>query len=240
MAEIEKSVAAGVGYRLRGGHLVEQANEIRTLAVAELDRFKQEHLLGDADITCLDDAIAVVIKGLHDRTIATGEAHLQTAEQATAMHDLKADRKRLTECVVRAFRHSPELANFRRDTYQGTTIANFCTDLHRKLAFAKEHEAELAPVGAGKEFQAAMETKLRALESDSGAQEAAIASLPDNNRAFCEAKGRLYFLIKDIINAARALHNKEPEAAAKYNLKVLYRRGVKAKAEVSPTPTPAK
>jgi hypothetical protein len=142
--------------------------------------------------------------------------------------------------VVRTFRHSPELANFRRDTYRGTTIANFCTDLNRKLAFAKEHEAALALVGAGKDFQAALETKLRALESDSGAQEAAIASLPDNNRAFCEAKGRLYFLIKDIINAARALHNKEPEAAAKYNLKVLYRRGVKGKAEVTPAVVPAK
>jgi hypothetical protein len=97
MVEIEKSVAAAVGYRLRGGHLVEQAGEIRTLALAELDRFKQEHLLGDAEITSLDEAIAVVIKGLHDRAIATGEAHLQTAEQATAMHDLKADLKRLAD-----------------------------------------------------------------------------------------------------------------------------------------------
>jgi hypothetical protein len=99
-----------------------------------------------------------------------------------------------------------------KGTYQGTSIAAFCTDLHRKLAFAKDHEPDLALVGAGKDFQAKLETKLRALETDSGAEEAAIASLPDNNRAFCEAKGRLYFILKDIINAARALHNKEPEA----------------------------
>ena len=47
-------------------------------------------------------------------------------------------------------------------------------------------------------------------------------------------------MIKDIINAARALHSKEPEAAAKYNLKVLYRRG-RGKAEAVPVvaPTPA-
>ena len=103
--------------------------------------------------------------------------------------------------VVRAFRYSPELANFRRDTYQGTTIASFCTDLNRKLAFAKEHEPELAAVGAGKDFQAKLETKLRTLETDSGTQEAAVASLPDNNRAFCEAKGHLYFILKDIIKS---------------------------------------
>ena len=59
--------------------------------------------------------------------------------------------------VVRAFRYSPELANFRRDTYQGTTIASFCTDLNRKLAFAKEHEPALAAVGAGQDFQAKLE-----------------------------------------------------------------------------------
>ena len=142
--------------------------------------------------------------------------------------------------MVCAFRHRPELARFRQGTYQGSTISAFCTDLNRKLAFAKEHEAELAPVGAGKDFQTKLETKLRALEADSGAQEAAIARLPDNNRAFCEAKGRLTFVIKHIINAARALHASEPEAAAKYNLKVLYRRGgAKAKPEVAPVVGPA-
>jgi hypothetical protein len=97
-------------------------------------------------------------------------------------------------------------------------------------------------VGAGKDFLDQLESELSALETASGAQEAAIASLPDNTRAFCEAKGRLYFILKDIINAARALHNKEPEAAAKYNLKLLYRRGGKGKAEPvpAPAPTPAK
>ena len=95
MAEIDSSVAAAVGYRLRGGHLVEQAGEIKALALVDMPRFKQEKLLDDPNITQLDEAVAVVLKGLHDRTIATGEAHLQTAEQLTAMHDLKADRKRL-------------------------------------------------------------------------------------------------------------------------------------------------
>jgi hypothetical protein len=70
------------------------------------------------------------------------------------------------------------LANYQKGTYQGATIANFCTDLNRKLAFAKEHEPALAAVGAGQEFQAKVETKLRALEADSGAERdgAAIAS----------------------------------------------------------------
>ena len=88
-------------------------------------------------------------------------------------------------------------------------------------------------------LQAGREGPLRAFEADTGAQEAGIASLPDSNRAFCEAKGRLYFLIKDIISAARALHAAEPEAAAKHNLKVLYRRGSKKeKTEAAAAPAP--
>ena len=95
MSEVDKTVAATVGYRLRGGALVEQAGQTKTLALAEMDRFKQEQLLGDAHIAELDDAVAKVLAGLHDRTLATGEAHLQTAGQATAMHELKDDRRRL-------------------------------------------------------------------------------------------------------------------------------------------------
>ena len=111
-------------------------------------------------------------------------------------------------------------------------MSAFCTDLNRKLAFAKEHEPELAAVRASKDFQLKLETKLRA----PAAQDAAIASQPDNHRAFCEAKGCLYF----IVNAVRALHASEPEAAAKYNLKVLYRSDEKRKADfVPPASAPA-
>jgi hypothetical protein len=124
---------------------------------------------------------------------------------------------------------SKRRATFRQGTYEGTSPADFCTDLNRKLTFAKDHEPQLAAVGDCKDFQSKLEIKLRALEADSGVERdgAAIASLLDNNRVFCEAKGRLYFILKDIINAARALHSKEPKAAAKYYLKGLYRRVAK-------------
>jgi hypothetical protein len=95
-------------------------------------------------------------------------------------------------------------------------------------------------VGAGGDFLAKFEAKVRALEASSGAQEAAIASLPDNRRSFCESKGRLYFAIKDINSAGQALHSGDLEAAAKYNLKVLYRRGKGKAATDPPAPAPTK
>jgi hypothetical protein len=69
------------------------------------------------------------------------------------------------------------------------------------------------------------------LEQLSGTQDAALAQLPESTRAYCEAKGRLYNLIKDIISAGQALHAADPEAAAKYNSKLLYRRPSRGKAE---------
>ncbi len=40
MAEIEKSVAAAVGYRLRGGPLVEQAGQLATQRVHQADQLR--------------------------------------------------------------------------------------------------------------------------------------------------------------------------------------------------------
>jgi hypothetical protein len=68
-------------------------------------------------------------------------------------------------------------------------------------------------------------------------QDAAITQLPTATRTFCEAKGRLYLAIKDINSAGHTLHAGDLEAAAKYNLKVLYPRGHKSKAEVTGTTT---
>jgi hypothetical protein len=64
-----------------------------------------------------------------------------------------------------------------------------------------------------------------------GAQEAAIASLPDSRRSFREGKGRRFQV------ASQALHSGDLGAAVKYNLKVLYRRG-KGKAATEPVPGP--
>ena len=49
--------------------------------------------------------------------------------------------------------------------------------------------------------------------------------------------GRRYLAIKDINSAGHALRVGDLEAAAKYNLKVLYPKGRKSKAEVTGTTT---
>jgi len=169
---------AEVGYHLPGGPLIEQANATKTLALADMAAFKTEGLLSEADITNLDGLIGEVHKGLEDRTVATSETRAQTAGQATAMRALKIDRRRLGHCVDRAFRGRPDLAQYRQSCHHGTSVAATCNDMNIKLAFAKELQAKLSPVGVTAAFLAKVEAEVRALEQSSGAQEAAIAQLP--------------------------------------------------------------
>jgi hypothetical protein len=173
-----------------------------------------------------------VTKGLENQATSTIEARAHTSNQAVALHDLKDDRRRLGHCVDRAFRGAPELAVYRQGSYYGSSVPDTCTDMHRKIAFAKEHPEPLARVGVTPAFIAKLESQVAALEQLSGTQDAALAQLPESTRAYYEAKGRLYNVIKGIISAGRALHNRDPEAAAKYNSKLLYRRSGRSKAEV--------
>lgn len=236
MAVMERSIAVEVGYRLSGGPLIEQANATRTIALADMPALKAEGLLGDQDITELDALIAEVHRGLEDRATATSEAREQTVGQAAALRDLKINRRRLGHCVERAFRGKPELVQYRQHNYRGVSVSATCNDVNIKLAFAKEHQAELTAAGATPEFLAKVEAEVRALEKTSGIQDAAITQLPDSTRAFCEAKGRLYNALKDINSAGHALHAGDMERAAQYNLKELYRKRAKGKAEPAPAP----
>jgi hypothetical protein len=232
--EIERKVAVEIGYRTPAGPLIEHALAIRGIAQADLPAFEAEGLLKKDNLDQVDGHIAEVHKGLEDRTNAGNEARMQTAGQAAALREVKVARRRLGHLVDRAFAGKPELAQYRQSSTRSSGIAATCTDVNVKLAFAKERQTQLAPFGVTAAFLAKLEGDVRALEQSSGTQDAAIARLPDSMRAFCETKGRLYLVIKDIISAGHALHAANLEAAAKYNAKRLYAKPSKTKAQGTP------
>jgi hypothetical protein len=213
-----------LGMRIHGGALIEQAMSTRAIILADLDRLKAEHLLGDADIAELDALINAVHQGIEDRAVAASEVRLQTNAKKTAKDELLAARRRITACINRAFWMKPELREYRQDTYHGPSTTKIGADLSRKLAFAKQHVAVLAKVGAGKDYLDQVETKLRTFVNSAGAQEAAQVSMPESTRQFHEAKGRLYLAVKNMNNAGRALHANDSFAASKYTLTLFRRR----------------
>lgn len=116
-------------------------------------------------------------------------------------------------------------------------MAALCADMTRKVAFAKENVVALARVGITDDLLTQIQTSVAQLERNAGEQEKTVHTLPDATRAFSEAKGRLYDLIRDMNNAGRAFYCADQEKASRFNLKLLYRRGKPAEAPV-PSPVP--
>jgi hypothetical protein len=241
MAGIDKDAAIAVGYRISGASLLEQAAWTRALVMSDLPGMKAAGQVSDADLAEVDNAVAAVHKGVQDYTLAASEAHAQSAELSISIHNLKSARRNLMNSVERVFRHRPEFAGFRQGTYHGTNVAALCVDLSRKIAFAKEHAVDLAPVGISDDFLVKFEAQVHAVELSSGQQDLKLATLPERTRSFCEAKGWLYFLLRNLNNAGRAYYCDDSELAARYNLKLLYRRGRnKPEPPAGPTPVVAK
>ncbi|MDI7270101.1 MAG: hypothetical protein QME96_19100, partial [Myxococcota bacterium] len=86
--------------------------------------------------------------------------------------------------------------------------------------------------GMGKNAQALLDEGVRlqaALATADAAQEVKrLSTLPAKVRDYYAAKGRLYVGLKVINDAGHELHASDADAAGRYNLKILYRRGTKA------------
>jgi hypothetical protein len=231
MDDTERKAAVEIGYRTPAGPLIEHALAIKGIAQADLPAFKAEGLLNEEHLAKVDSGVGDVHALMENQTNANNEARMQTAGQAAVLREVKIGRRKLGHLVERAYAGKPELAQYRQSSTRSNGIAATCTDVNEKLAFAKERQAQLSPFGVTAAFLAQLEANVRALEQSSGSQNAAIAQLPDSMRAFCEAKGRLYLTVKDIISAGHALHAGNLEAAAKYNAKRLYPKSAKAKTE---------
>jgi hypothetical protein len=72
--------------------------------------------------------------------------------------------------------------------------------------------------------------------ADATQEQARLAALPDKVRDHFAAKGALYLGLKILNDAARELHADDAAAAARFNLKILYRKAPAAKAPAAAPP----
>jgi hypothetical protein len=236
MSKPDRTPLEKLGYYMNEADLIEQAKVIGSIALTELDLFKAQNLLTEDALTNLNMHIVAVQNSLQTRTLAVTEVRMATRDQARAHRKLQEESRRIALCVKRQFRARPELTRFGQGGYRGRNIGKFCTDLVRRLAFAKEHVAELTPKGATTEYLMAVENQTHDLENASAKKEATTRALPGVTRQLNEAKGRLLLDILDIANAGQSLHAGDRASAAKYNLKILRRRGKAKVTQFAPAP----
>lgn len=218
------------GLRSPGRNLVDQANATIKLAADDLKALKGEELLDDKELKDARDLVAAVDAGLKDRTVAEAEARTFTGAQDDLLRKMKVLRRKLRSAGARALRGSTDLDEFNQRTARGSSIPRLKEEVKAKLAIVARNAEAFKSKGAGPRFVALVEKTLADLETADAAQEASLSSLPPATREFSEKKGRLYYAVKDLNDAGRSLYADDVEKAARYNLRILYRRGGAKKA----------
>jgi hypothetical protein len=110
------------------------------------------------------------------------------------------------------------------------TVPNVLDALSKTISLLKENAAALATVGPDVAPLIEHGSKLyRTLDqADSSQEQTRSAELPAAAIDFNAKKGELYAALKIINEAGHELYSKEPEASARFNLSLLYRRGHQA------------
>ena len=107
------------------------------------------------------------------------------------------------------------------------TVPAVLDALSKTISLLKENAASLATLGPDVAPLIERGSKLyQSLDqADSTQEQTRSAQLPVAATAFNAKMGELYTALKIINEAGHELHAKDPEASARFNLSILYRRG---------------
>lgn len=230
MADEEaKKDRIGRGYRLPGEKLRLQALATLKKIREDLQALIDAEILEEKEVEEAEATLAKVAKGLQDRTIVEAEARALTEGQTTLVRQVKVDRRKLIKSASRALRRTSDLKDFGKSTARSSGVPAIVKDMNAKLAIVARNAAKFAKKGAPRAFVAAVTQRVAELEAAELEQEAAIENLPKKMRDFCEQKGLLHEQLQDLHAAGWTLYADDVEEAAKYNMKILYKRAAKKK-----------
>jgi len=230
------------GAHLRAQYLIQQAGY--TLGVAHSDGHALASLLPEHYLEHTEAARHDVDHARQDKQNAAAEAKLATGSQNDALHDLKTWRKKIVSRSLRAQRLGAKLPGGLLSMNAAKTVTDQLTDASEKIRLFQENFGAIeaatgkasssALLDAGKELYDALSN------SDAAQETKRFSDLPKTVAEFFARKGELYFAIKAINDAGHELHASEPEAAARYHVKILHRRAPThiSGDTVDPTPPP--
>ncbi|MBI4953798.1 MAG: hypothetical protein HY908_17365 [Myxococcales bacterium] len=235
MASIDLIAA---GRRLRGPYLVQQAGY--TVGIAHAEGAALVGLLPEAELTRAEALAAEVTEALKDKTLAAADASGATGDQNRSLRTAKIWRRRMVSRAARAERKGAKIPAGLLTISPKKTVPAVATQLADMLALADKHAAELDKAGPGlAQLLAEGQAAATALGTADAAQEVKrFEALPSAVRAFYAKKAELYQTLKVINDAGHELHAGAPEAAGRYNLKILHRAASKAPKAPKPPKAP--
>lgn len=231
---------ASIGARHRAAHLVQQAGY--TLGIAAL---AGTPLAGLLPANFLDEATRVrddVDKLRQDKTAVAAEAKQATGTQNSTLREVKDWRRAVASRCLRAVHAGLTIPDELTQMGNPRAVPDVLEALSQTIRLLKDHAAALSTIGPDVAPLIETGTKLyQALDqADQTQEQARSAQLPAAAVAFNAKKGELYAALKIINEAGHELFSKDPEASARFNLSLLYRRGhAPAPAPTPPAPPPA-
>ncbi len=232
-----------IGYRLRGGHLLQQAGY--TLALAQQEGAALEAALPQGFLADFAAARAEVEQGLSSRANVVAEAKDSTRIQNETLRRAREWRRRVSAVARMAERSGQPVPG--ELIAIGGSMRSVPTALQsaKQIVGLLESSAKLfeafplyeAVLGEGENLVAALGA------ADATQEHKRLSDLPQAAQGFYAAKGKLYVAIKMVNDAGRALLAGDVASASRFNMSILYRRpgtsAASAASAVVPQPAPA-
>jgi len=221
---------AKTGARHRAGYLVQQAGY--TLGIAAADGAALSALLPPNYLDQVAQARNDVDRARQDKVNMESESKHATNAQNTQVRAAKVWLRKAVKRSQRAQRQGATVAAELTQIGRTQTVPAVLQQVSKVLALLASHAAELDSLGPATqplidEGQQLYDT-LQQVDADQ--EQTRAAALPASVVAFYARKGELYLGLKVINDAGHELHAHDPQAAAKYNLSILYRHSSPAAA----------
>lgn len=229
---------AVTGSRLRGGHLVEQANYTLELArqSAEVTALLPRGFLDE-----VVKAVRQVEKGMRDHATAFAEAREASRAQNDTLRQVREWRRRLAALGRAARRKGANIPEpLTTIGAMGRSVPSALGSLHEAIGLLKENAAQFEPFPLYPLVLREAESLAVSLAAvDSNQEMKLLSDRPDVVRRYYIAKATLYQGLKIINDMARAAYAGDPTIAARFNLAILNRATGRSRSPAKPAPPQA-
>lgn len=225
----DEAEEVATGMRLRASYLVEQADYTEALAKKEAALLAPLGI-AKATLDSLADLKSKLTAATKDRALASADAQSATASQDAALAKAKSWLRKAILIGQNAYDDDRgQSEEFTKGGNTGSSVPKLSEKMKKVIGLLKRDTATTSKFGATPAFLKEGDDILASLSTADASQEHKKADLPKGTKEFHVEKARLYFLLKRINRAGRAAHVDDPEAAGRYNLSILHRRGTARK-----------
>lgn len=219
---LDRKDLAGVGLRLNGGRLLEQAGYTLGLARDEAQELApfgvtKERLAGWETVR------TQVQTAWNDRSISADESVALTDSQNRLVRDAKRWLRKVIQISGNAFAEEPTIYDeFTKIPRPQQSLPKLLEAMSRLTELCGKYSTRLAEWGGRALAKEGADLVAQIQKTDAG-QERKLQDLPKKTEEFHVQKGRLFLAIKQINRAGKTAHLDDNAAAARYNLDILYR-----------------